>query len=182
MKSVFSSRRLLRAREIQKARDQRIGAVHFLLDVSGHLLRDCVFVGHLARQHLGGSLHRAQGIAQLVRQPGSQLPQRRQAIGAAHLGFGFFQMPIGFGQFFGGGLRFSCFVAVGLASWLVRNPTTGKKSTRRISSPVSVDFLIRPQEKEETTNTGRKQPKTITQFPIKPKLVAAEITGRNRTK
>ena len=93
---------LQRPGELQEARDQRVGAVHFDADEAGHLARHFVLRADAAVQHFRRGLDGAQRIAQLVRQAGRELPQRGQPVGAAHRFFRLAGSGVGFGQLLGG--------------------------------------------------------------------------------
>src|ERR1035441_9574118 len=68
---------LQRARELQKPRDQRIGAVHFRRNESRQFARHFVLPAELLVQYFRRGLNRAQRIAQFVRQSRRELSQRR---------------------------------------------------------------------------------------------------------
>ena len=81
--------------------------------------------------------------------PGGQLPQRGQAIGAAHLGFGFLQVAIGFGQLFRGGLRFPRLVAIGLGELVGQESDHGQEEHAQDQLSRVVNFLVRPQKEKK---------------------------------
>ena len=93
-----SQLQLKRPGELQEARDQRIGAVHFGADEAGHFARHFVFRDELFAQHFGGCLDGAERVAQLVRQARGELAQSGQAVRPAHGFLGPLQVHVGFGK------------------------------------------------------------------------------------
>ena len=87
-------------RKFQKARDQRVGAVHLRGDEPRHLARHFVLGGYAAGQHFSRSYNGTQRIAQLVRQARGELAQRGQPVRATHRLLGFAQVTVGFRQLF----------------------------------------------------------------------------------
>jgi len=135
---------MLRAREIEKARDQGIGAVDFFLNVARHLLGDRVFGGHAARQHLGPRSSWCHGIPQFVREAGGELSKRGQAFRPAHFGFGAFQVFIRSGELIRGLLRFDGFLAHGPRQPVRRiaHQQNGKKAQRKVQPRVGTDHML----------------------------------------
>ncbi len=85
-----------RPREIQEARNERIQPVHFRRNVSGQLAGERKRACHFLRKHLGGAFDDAQRVANLVRQAGGKLPQRRQSFRPPRFLFGAAQLAVGF--------------------------------------------------------------------------------------
>ncbi len=87
-----------RAREIEEAGDEGVGAVDFTRYESGHFVRNrataCI---HVLREHLGGGFDGAQGIPDFVGESRGKLPESSQALGTADFGLRLLQMVIGFG-------------------------------------------------------------------------------------
>ena len=86
---------------MQKTGDQRIGAVHFRRDESGHFARHFVFGADAAGEHFRRPADGPQRIAQLVGKPGGELPQRGQTVGTAHGHFRLLDLKIGRRELFG---------------------------------------------------------------------------------
>ncbi len=82
--------------EIEEARDQRVGAIHFARYESRHLMRHRAIGIHVLKQHFGGAFNGAQGIADFVRQSSGKLAQGRQALSAADFGLRLLQIAVGF--------------------------------------------------------------------------------------
>ncbi len=99
VRSAFAGLHLQRAGELQEAGDQRIGAVHFSGDEAAISRATSFSALDVARQHFGRRLDGAQRIAQFVRQAGGKLPQRGQAVGAAHRLLCLLELGIGVRQF-----------------------------------------------------------------------------------
>ena len=146
-----------RTREIEEARDQRIGAVHFGGNESGHFVRHGAIGVHVLAQHLGRGFDGAQGIADFVRQSGRELAESGQALGAAHCGFGLLQVPVGFRQLFRRNLRFARRRAIRFQQFVGEKAGDRKGCARRIPARAIDRRHGRSRRDEQDATKGKRR-------------------------
>ena len=118
---------LKRSREIEKPRDEGVGAVDFRADDFGEFFRERgIVAGGRSGEKIRRSFDAAQRVAQLMREAGGELSESGEAIGAAHRGFGGDQTSVGLGELFGGG-----FVSRGLSANGLRPANSPEPRPRR---------------------------------------------------
>ncbi len=83
---------------MEETRDERIGAIDFRGDEAGDFARDFVFGGDVFRDHLGRGFDRAERVAQFVGESGRELAEGGEAVAAAEILFGFFDLRVGGGE------------------------------------------------------------------------------------
>src|SRR4029077_1452598 len=86
--------------KIEKARDERIQAVHFGGNVASEFAGERIRAGYFLREHFGGDADDAERVADFMSQPGGQLTESGEALGAARFGFGAAQLAVGFFESF----------------------------------------------------------------------------------
>ncbi len=92
---------LQRPRKIEEPAHQRAQPIDLGRNISGQFGRKRLSIAQPVAQHLGGALDDAQGIANLVRQAGGELAERRQAFGSPRVGLHPLELAIGLREFLG---------------------------------------------------------------------------------